>query len=99
MLCLVLVPFHLFLTNICFLGDTEDTVWRKGKNLNKKDMVSILRAYSLVGEGRSRSQMCSSQGLLRNSGKLTFTLHIQLVVSTIERVDVILYLVSKLAYK
>lgn len=98
MLCLVRVPFHLFLTNTCFLGDTEDTVWRKGKNLNKKD-VSILRAYSLVGEGRSRSQMCSSQGLLRNSGKLTFTLHIQLVVSIIECVDVILYLVSKLAYK
>lgn len=99
MLCLIFVHFNLFLTNIYFLPDTEDTVWRKGKNLNKKDMVSILRAYSFVGEGRGGSQMGSSQGLLRNSGKLTFALYVQLVVSTIKCVDVILYLVSRLAYR
>lgn len=37
--------------------------------------------------------MGSSQDLLRNSEKLTFILYIQLIISTVECVDVILYLV------
>jgi hypothetical protein len=42
----------------------------KEKNLNKKTGFSILRPYSLVEEGKSRSHM----GPLRHSERLTFAL-------------------------
>lgn len=59
MLCLVFVHFNL-LISIYSLLDTEDTVWCKGKK-SKQSQGFILRAYSLVGEGGSGSQMGSNK--------------------------------------